>query len=457
MRGRVELPNSAVELPTSICPNASGAPRRDAYNSAIVTTPPAPPALPDTADLLIVPGELIVPRPIPVPPPPPPPPVVIPATWLLQDGGVVIAFRLLGEVVGSAPPAEGRWPLVPYGSRRGWEILGRQDADGRWPAGWLTVPEKDGFAEVGTIPGFRALLELHWDGELPGMVAARRALFRLLATDDDPTLLGELRPAHDDEDLVIQARHRLREAAAAALAQAGQEHDPRLRGAARRLLDRVAGFLRSPLAVKPWMRVGNQHVLAADADLPSFHFLQMLAYMPQFRSEHTEFMERLFTYLSQPWPRQTPVQQVGAHLVEQPHLVLGDFLATRSDIDGDMPSALAWLETMARLGFLERHDGWVRLLDRMLDDRDRRGVWVPPRSVVMPDRVPDWVWPSMALTDRARTPDVANPSMTGGGAETGMGADSAGHAAMLRGPVSLDVTFRLALIARLTGRTLEYR
>ena len=93
----------------------------------------------------------------------------------------------------------------------------------------------------------------------------------------------------------------------------------------------------------------------------------------------------------------------------------------------------------------------------MLDDRDRRGVWVPPRSVVMPDRVPDWVWPSMALTDRARTPDVANPSMTGGGAETGMGADSAGHAAMLRGPVSLDVTFRLALIARLTGRTLEYR
>jgi hypothetical protein len=112
-------------------------------------------------------------------------------------------------------------------------------------------------------------------------------------------------------------------------------------------------------------------------------------------------MERLFTYLTQPWPRQVAIQQVGAHLIEQPQLVLGDFLATRSALDGDMPSALAWLEAMARIGFLGRHEGWVKLLDRTLDDRDRRKVWSPPRSVVMPEQVPVWAWPVLPLSDVA--------------------------------------------------------
>ncbi len=372
--------------------------------------------------------------------------MIVPARWLLQEGGPVIGFRFMGEVLREAPPSPGRWGLVPYGSRRGWEILSRQDEDGRWPAGWLTVPVNDAFAPLGTIPAFRALLELRWDVESPGLVATRRALFRLLATDNDPRLLGELQPAPDDDDLALLARHRLREAAAAALAQAGLEQDPRLRGAAGRLLDRVDAFLRSPRAARPWGRVGNQHVLEEDADLPSFHFLQMLAFMPHFRSERTEFLERLFRWLSQPWPRQAPVQRVGAHLVEQPHLVLGDFLATRSDIDADMPSSLAWLETMARLGFLEHHEGWARLLDRMLGDRDRHGVWVPPRSVVIPDRAPDWVWPSMTLADRAGPPPAIGAHLSGrvGGVPAALG-------------VSLDITFRLALIARLAGRPIELR
>jgi hypothetical protein len=237
-------------------------------------------------------------------------------------------------------------------------------------------------------------------------------------------------PTEWDDDLIKRGRLLLREAAAAALAQAGYESDPRLRGAARRMVDRVMPFLKSPLAQKPWIRLGNQHVLSADVTAPSFHLLVMLAYMPQFRSEHYEFMDRLFPYLTQPWPRQQPVQQVGPHLIEQPHLVLGDLLPTRNAMDADMASSLGWLEVMARIGYLKKHDGWCKLLDRLLDDRDRKHVWTPPRSVVMPERVPVWAWPLLPLSD---------PTF-------GQSADAA---------FSADVTVRLALVAQLCGRTIE--
>jgi hypothetical protein len=153
----------------------------------------------------------------------------------------------------------------------------------------------------------------------------------------------------------------------------------------------------------------------------------MLAHMPYFRSEHQEVIDRLYSYLAQPWPRQTAVQQVGPHLIEQPHLVLGDLLPTRNAMDADMPASLAWLELMARLGFLRRNEGWIRLLDRLQDDRDRHGVWRVPRSVVMPAEVPAWAWPTMPLTNVA-------------GAEESIGP---------------DVTFRLGLIARLSGRAVD--
>ena len=398
------------------------------YNSDTVTALPSQPPVSEI-ELLPVPGELIIPRVVVPPPPPPPPPVGVPASWLVGQGSASVVWRLYREVLQHAPEAS-TWPLVPYGSRAGWHLLGLQDGDGTWSGGMLAAPAGGEVIGVGTIPAYRRLLELGWDPEQPALAHTKRLLFRLLAQDDDPTVLAELRPAGDDEDLVLRGRLLLREAAAAALAQAGYEADPRLRGAARRLIDRVGAFLRSPLGQKPWLRLGNQHVLAADAAPPSFHLLLMLAFMPQFRSEHSEFMERLEAYLAVPWPRQAVVQQVGAHIVEQPHLVLGDFLATRGDLDGDMPSALAWLEVMARLGFLGRHEGWARLLERTLDDRDRRHVWHPPRSMAMPAVVPAWSWPLLPLSDPAI-----------------VGAEAA---------LCIDVTFRLALIARLTGRVLEF-
>lgn len=328
-------------------------------------------------------------------------------------------------------PGRTKIGALPYVSRQGWELLFHQHPDGTWGHGMLRVPGTvlETAPQVGGIPGFRRLVELGWSADSAPLATSRRSLFRLLPEDNDPDYLYELADeAGSDPDLIQRGRQILREAAAAALAQAGYESDPRLRGAARRIIERVGAYLASPAAEKPFIRVGNQHVLPLEAAPPSFYTLVMLAYMPHFRSEHHEHMERLYTWLCQDLPRMAPVQQVGEdHLIEQPHLVLGDILPTRYIMDQDTPTSLAWLELMARMGFLRRNEGWSKLLDKLLDDRDRYGVWHPPRSVSMPEHVPDWVWPTMPLSDRQ--------------------AEGDDYAA--------SVTFRLGLIAKLAGREIE--
>jgi len=290
----------------------------------------------------------------------------------------------------------------------------------------LTVPDA-GEGRVGTIPAFRRLLEYGWDKDSPPLIRARRVLFRLLAEDEDADQLYEFREKTEgDPDLIRRSRMILREAAAAALAHAGYEGDPRLRGAARRILARADAYLSSPLAEKPWVRVGNRQVLAAEATPPSMHLLTMIAHMPLFRSEHHSQVNRLLTYLSQPLPRQEAFQQVGKHIVEQPHLVLGDPLSTRNIADADVPFALTWLELMARLGFLKRNDGWVSLFERFLDDRDRDYVWHPHRGTAKPQTTNPDVWAMFPLDEGTEGQDRWS-----------------------------DVTFRLGLIARLLGRPIE--
>jgi hypothetical protein len=290
----------------------------------------------------------------------------------------------------------------------------------------LEVPE-GGSPKVGTIPAFRRLLEYGWDKDAPPLIRARRVLFRLLAEDDDVDQLYEFREsAGDDPDLVRRARNILREAAAGALAHAGYEGDPRLRGAARRILARVASYLDSPLAERPWVRVGNRQVLAEEAHPPSIHVLTMVAHMPLFRSENHSIVNQLFTYLSQPLPRQEAYQQVGKHIVAQPHLVLGDPLSSRNIADADVPFTLAWLELMARLGFLRRNEGWMSLFERFLDDRDRDYVWHPHRGSAKPQTSNPEVWVQYPLDE---------------------GSDG--------GDRWSDVNFRIGLIAKLLGRPIE--
>ena len=189
---------------------------------------------------------------------------------------------------------------------------------------------------------------------------------------------------------------------------------------------RLDSYLTSPLAERPWVRVGNRQVLAAEATPPSMHVLTMVAHMPLFRSENHPQVNRLLKYISQPLPRQEAFQQVGAHIVEQPHLVLGDPLSSRNVADADVPFALTWLELMARLGFLRRNDSWLSLFDRFLDDRDRDFVWHPHRGSAKPASTNPDVWAMFPLDAGAEGEDRWS-----------------------------DVTFRLGLIARLMGRPIE--
>jgi len=88
----------------------------------------------------------------------------------------------------------------------------------------LSLPNNraEHFEGIGTINAVRRLLEYGWDKDSPPLVHARRVLFRLLAEDEDADYLFELRGKTGlDEDLARRGRGILREAAAAALAQAG--------------------------------------------------------------------------------------------------------------------------------------------------------------------------------------------------------------------------------------------
>lgn len=353
--------------------------------------------------------------------------VQFPLGWILRNASAPIQYRAIIEVAVLTHDREG-YRSLPLAYPPALRFALSQGGDGTWGDAILAVPEENGSrARVGTIPAFHRLLEYGWEKDSPPLIRARRVLFRLLAEDNDADQLYEFRAeCGNDPDLIHRSRVILREAAASALAHAGYEDDPRLRGAARRILARVDAYLTSPLAEKPWVRVGNRQVLAAEASPPSMHLLAMVAHMPLFRSENHSQVNRLLAHLAQPLPRQEAFQQVGKHIVAQPHLVLGDPLSNRNVADGDVPFALTWLEMMARLQFLRRNEGWLSLFDRFLDDRDRDYVWHPHRGTAKPRTTNPDVWAHFPLDEGAEGEDRWS-----------------------------DVTFRLGLIARLLGRPIE--
>jgi hypothetical protein len=357
--------------------------------------------------------------------------VAFPLRWLLEHAAPPIQYRALCDVARLGPTVVEAAKRLPYAYEPALRLALTQHADGTWGDGMLALPNarSEYFEGIGTVTAVRRLLEYGWERESPPLMNARRILFRLLAEDDDPAYLYELGGRGKLEpEMVHRGRAVLREAAASALAQAGYEGDPRLRGAAKRITERIHEFLSSPLAEKPWIRVGNKHLLAPEARPPSFHALQMLSYMPLFRSEHYMVLNELYHYLSQPLPRQEAIQLVGKQAVPQPQLVLGDMLPHRNALDADVPWGLTWLELMARLGFLSRNDVWSKLFDRLLDDRDAEGVWHPHKGTAAPKTASPLVWPQFPLESR-------------GGEEHRW----------------TDVTFRLGLIARLAGRPIELR
>jgi hypothetical protein len=387
----------------------------------------ATPAAPTPTGAIATTGPVV--PPVAPPSPPPSSPVQFPLDWLLTHASPPIKYRSLTEVARLTPEETEQVSALPFTHRPALLLAMQQAADGTWAGGMLGVPSSraERFEGVGTIPAVRRLIEYGWHRDTPPLVHARRILFRLLAEDEDPSFLFELGGRHaPDEDAIRRGRALLREAAAATLAQAGYEGDPRLRGAARRIITRMADYLRSPLAQKQYIRQGNQHMLAAEASPPSIHTVMMLAYMPLFRAEHHREMDALYTHLTQAQPRQEAVQLMGNKALPVPHLVLGDPLPHRNAADADVPFSLFWMELMARFGYLKRNENWSKLFERFLEDRDRAGVWHPHKGMAAPKSSSPFVWPTYPLE-----------------------AQLAGEERWA------DMTFRLGLIARLAGRPIE--
>ena len=355
-------------------------------------------------------------------------PLFFPLSWLTEHASEPIKYRAITEVAQTASPSAQQVAALPYAHRPAIKLAVTQSRDGMWNNSVLSIPGRHAsdFANIGTIPAVRRLLEYGWAKDSPPLLLARRILFRLLAEDNDPAFTFELGTKVKDEDVVRRTRGVFREAAAATLAQMGYENDPRLRGAARRILERTLSYLNSPLGEKPWIRVGNSHVLAPEAAPVSIYTLTMLAHMPIFRHEHFSEVERIYDAITQVMPRQEIVQLYGKKIVPQPHLIMGDVLPHRNAVDADVPFALFWLETMARLNFLRRNENWMKLLERFIDDRDRNGVWHPHKGTDRPTTSDPWAWSSFPLDD-------------------GSGVESKWT----------DVTFRIGLIAKLVGREIE--
>ena len=362
-------------------------------------------------------------------PPLPPPPVPFPLGFLLENASAPIQYRAVREIAELRTAGIPKLDALPLSFPPAVQLALTQSLDGTWNNSMLTIPSQrsDDMRGVGTIPAVGRLLEYGWDKESPPIARSRRILFRLLAEDEDPAFLfefgqkGKLEPEQIDH-----ARRMLREAAAATLARAGYESDPRLRGAAHRILERIQHYLNSPMGKKPWIRVGNRQVLPPEAYPPSIYSLSMLAHMPLFRNEHHAATERIYHHISQAQPRQESAQVVGKKIVIQPQYVLGDMLPHRNALDADVPWALMWLEMVARLGFLKRNENWLKLFDRFVDDMDRTGVWHPHKGLAAPRSSNPFVWPSFPLES----------SVAGEERWT-------------------DVTFRLGLIAKLMGRQIE--
>ncbi|MGI8547684.1 MAG: hypothetical protein ACR2M1_10170 [Gemmatimonadaceae bacterium] len=354
------------------------------------------------------------------------PSLEFPLGWLLDNASPPIQYRAAVDVAGL--PSDVGMASLPYASQTGIRIALSQSLDGTWSQRMLSLPEspEHGVRGLGTIPAVRRLLEYGWDRESPPLAHARRPLFRLLSEDNDPHYLYDLRGTTTNPESALRGRQILREAAAASLAQAGYEADPRIRGAARRILERIDAYLDSALSDKPWVRIGNRHVLSETASPPSIYALVMLAYMPIFRSEHYPEMERLYAYLAQTKPSQEAVQLYGKEIITQPHLVMGDLLHNRNAVDSDVPFALMWLELMARFGFLKRNENWLKLFERFASDRKRDRVWRPHRGQEMPRSSNPFVWSTFPLEDQHE----------GDGRWT-------------------DVTFRVGLIGRLLGWRIE--
>jgi hypothetical protein len=359
----------------------------------------------------------------------------IPVTWLLENAGPSIRYRTYRELAPegyASPEVIEAAHLAINDSKVALAVVKKQKDNGIWGGNLLGLASSpaQGVKDVGTIPQYRRLLQLEWPRASRPFKLADRVLFRLLSRDEDPSLLFEfLKSVKADPEAEEWARGIMREAASAALAEADYGEDPRLRGSGHRIASAISQFLRSPLAEKPFIRSGAQTVLHPEAHPPTWYSVAMLAAMPNLQRERAGFTERLGHYLAQPAPKKPFVLEVGKKTVRPQHLILGDPIeADSKGLPKDLPLALHYIELLARMGALEWAPVATKVLARVLKDCDESGIWRPKNLRSLPkagNKITHHYYP-LHLD-----------------AKTAEGKEA-------------DVTFRLALIAKLLGWSLSY-
>lgn len=347
----------------------------------------------------------------------------------MERASAAIRLRLLTEVFphdADATVVDGLRAEVEESSAVR-QLVRKQKDSGVWGGNLLGVsPSKAaGIKDVGTIPQLRRLLELGVSHEHRAVRLATRVLFRLVSRDEDPKLLFEFEKlAFAEPGTEPWIRIVLREAAAAALAHAGFGDDPRVRGAAHRILNEVSQFLRSELSQNPFVRSGRAWALNPLAYPPTVFSTSLLARLPAVQRERAGLVERLSAYLALPAPKKAYVVAAGKKTIKPTFLLLGDPLhVSASGQCDDLPFALYWMEVLARLGTLQHSPSACRVWIRLLKDCDDLGVWRPKSLRSVPKGSAPWsyhAFPLEADTKRAEARFV-------------------------------DVTFRMALIARLAG------
>ena len=120
---------------------------------------------------------------------------------------------------------------------------------------------------------------------------------------------------------------------------------------------------------------------------------------------------------------------IGKKSLKPEHLLLGDPIeADAKGVAKDIPLALHYIELLARMGALQWAPVATRVLGRLLKDCNEQGVWTPKNLRSLPKGTHRITWHYFPIgTDEKH----------------------------LEGR-EVDVTFRLALIAKLLGWEIEY-
>ena len=340
-----------------------------------------------------------------------------------------IRYRLATDVLPGilSPPELDALRLEVENQPSARQIIRKQKDTGVWGANLLGVAanKTTGIKDVGTIPQYRRLVEMGLSKESRPQKLGARLLFRIVSRDEDPKLLFEyVKYATVEIGAEPWIREILRESAAAALAHGGHGDDPRVRGAAHKILNEVSAFLRSEMAENPFAKSGRAWVLHPEAYPPTVFSLGLLAALPAVQRERAGLVERLGQYLGKAAPKKAFSVPLGKKALKPNFLLLGDPLhVAASGQPDDLPFALAWMETLARLGLLTTSVSSAKVWGRLRKDCDDSGIWHPKNLRVLPKSSSPWAYHMFPLEGDSKKAEAKQT----------------------------DVTFRMAFIARLAG------